>query len=81
MAEPKPTGQTEEQEEYAQAVEIGHKEAARLCRDGVRKVKIQLELNLTKDAKKKKKGLYKSQRVSHGEGVQGSNFLIHWINA
>ena len=45
------------------------------------KLKSKLELNLTKDAKKNKKGLYKSQRVSHGEGVQGSNFLIHWINA
>ena len=36
-----------------------YKEAARLCRDGVRKAKAQLELNLARDAKKNKKGFYR----------------------
>jgi len=31
-----------------------YKEAAQLCRDGVRKAKAQLELNLARDAKNKK---------------------------
>ena len=31
-----------------------HKEAARLCRDGVRKAKVQLQLGLVRDAKQKK---------------------------
>ena len=30
-----------------------------MCRDGVRKVKTQLELNLSKHAKNKKKGFYR----------------------
>ena len=30
-----------------------------MCRDGVRKAKVQLELNLAKDAKNKKKGFYR----------------------
>ena len=34
-------------------------EAARLCRDGVRKAKAQLELNLEKSAKNNKKGFYR----------------------
>ena len=33
-----------------------YKDAARLCRDGVRKAKAQLELNLTRGAKMNKKG-------------------------
>ncbi|KFR14245.1 hypothetical protein N306_11783, partial [Opisthocomus hoazin] len=33
-----------------------YREAARLCRDGVRKAKAQLELNLARDAKNNKKG-------------------------
>ena len=36
-----------------------YKEAARLCRDGVRKAKAQLELNLARDVKKNKKGFYR----------------------
>ena len=36
-----------------------YNEATRLCRDGVRKIKDQLELNLAKDAKKNKKVLYR----------------------
>ena len=36
-----------------------HREAARLCRDGVRKAKAQLELNLARDAKNNKKGFYR----------------------
>ena len=34
-----------------------YREAARLCRDGIRKAKAQLELNLARDAKNNKKGL------------------------
>ena len=33
-----------------------HKDAARLCGDGVRKTKVRLELNLAKDAKNNKQG-------------------------
>ena len=33
--------------------------AARLCRDEVRKAKVQLELNLASDAKSNKKGFYR----------------------
>jgi len=53
---------TEKQEENAQAVGRGastieaYKEAARQCREGVRKAKDQLELNLARSAKKNKKG-------------------------
>ena len=36
-----------------------YKEPAWLCRDGVRKAKAQLELNLARDAKKNKKGFYR----------------------
>ncbi|KAK4815257.1 hypothetical protein QYF61_023993 [Mycteria americana] len=35
------------------------RDAARLCRDGVRKAKAQLELNLARDAKNSKKGFYR----------------------
>jgi len=42
-----------------------------LCRDAVRKAKAQLELNLARDAKKKKKGFYRyvSQRRKLKESV------------
>ncbi|KAK4814463.1 hypothetical protein QYF61_018981, partial [Mycteria americana] len=36
-----------------------YRDAARLCRDGVRKAKEQLELNLARDAKNNKKGFYR----------------------
>ena len=36
-----------------------YKEAARLCRDGVRKAKAQLEFNFARDAKKNKKEFYR----------------------
>ncbi|KAK4808500.1 hypothetical protein QYF61_005817 [Mycteria americana] len=36
-----------------------YRDAARLCRDGVRKAKVQLELNLARDAKNNKKGFYR----------------------
>ncbi|KAK4806963.1 LOW QUALITY PROTEIN: hypothetical protein QYF61_027330 [Mycteria americana] len=36
-----------------------YRDAARLCRDGVRKAKAQLELNLARDAKNNKKGFYR----------------------
>jgi len=36
-----------------------YRDAAGLCRDGVRKVKAQLELDLARGAKKNKKGFYR----------------------
>ena len=47
-----------------------HKEAARLCRDGVRKAKAQLEL--AKDAKKNKKDFYRhlNQKKKVQEGIR-----------
>ncbi|KFR08823.1 hypothetical protein N306_10297, partial [Opisthocomus hoazin] len=48
-----------------------YREAARLGRDGVRKVKAQLELNLARDAKNNKKGFYRyvSQKKKVKESV------------
>jgi len=46
-----------------------YKEAARLCRDGVRKAKAQLELNLASNAKNKKgfySYLHKKKKVHKG---------------
>ena len=62
MAELGPTGQTGEQEENAQAVKVGgrkeeYTDADRLCREGVRKAKAQLELDLAMGAKKNKERL------------------------
>ena len=36
-----------------------YRDAARLCRDEVRKAKAQLELDLARGAKKNKKGFYR----------------------
>jgi len=36
-----------------------YRDAAWFCRDGIRKVKVQLELNLARDAKNNKKGFYR----------------------
>ena len=36
-----------------------YRDTARLCRDGVRKAKARLELNLARDAKNNKKGFYR----------------------
>jgi len=36
-----------------------YRNAARLCRDEVRRAKVQLELNLARDAKNNKKGFYR----------------------
>ncbi|KFZ48948.1 hypothetical protein N338_11822, partial [Podiceps cristatus] len=36
-----------------------YRDTARLCRDGVRRAKVQLELNLARDAKNNKKGFYR----------------------
>jgi len=48
-----------------------YREAARLCRDGVRKAKAQLELNLARDAKNNKKGFsrYVSRKKMFKESV------------
>ena len=48
-----------------------YKEAARLCRVGIRKAKAQLELSLAKDAKKNKKGFYRylNQKRKDQEGI------------
>ena len=58
MAELKSAGQTKGQEGNAQAVEAGtgilgeeYRDAALLCRDGVRRATVWLELNLARDAK------------------------------
>jgi len=65
MAELRHAGQTKEQEGTAQAMEAGrvyweeYRDTAWLCRDGVRKTKAWLELNLTRDAKSNKKGCYR----------------------
>ncbi|KAK4823022.1 LOW QUALITY PROTEIN: hypothetical protein QYF61_024824 [Mycteria americana] len=39
-----------------------YRDAARLCRNGVRKAKAQLELNLARDTKNNKKGFYRKGR-------------------
>jgi len=36
-----------------------YRDAAWLCRGGVRKIKVQMELNLARDAENNKKGFYK----------------------
>ncbi|KFQ14520.1 hypothetical protein N330_10734, partial [Leptosomus discolor] len=36
-----------------------HRDSAQLCRNGIRKAKVQLELNLARDAKNDKKGFYR----------------------
>ncbi|KFR01676.1 hypothetical protein Y956_12986, partial [Nipponia nippon] len=36
-----------------------YRDAARLCKDGIRKVKARLELNLARDARNNKKGFYR----------------------
>jgi len=48
-----------------------YRDAAQLCRDGVRKAKAQLELNLARDAKYNKKGFcrYVSQKRKVKESV------------
>jgi len=77
MAEPGPAGQTGEQEGNAQAVEAGTgnlgaiRDAARLCRDGVRKAKDQLEMDLARGAKNNKKGFYRyiNQKNKIQEGI------------
>jgi len=39
-----------------------YRDAARLCGDGIRKTKVQLELNLARDAKNNNKGFYSQKR-------------------
>jgi len=48
-----------------------YRDAARLCRDGVRKTKAQMELNLARDAVNNKKGFYRhvSQKRKVKESV------------
>ena len=46
------------------------KEAARLCRYGVRKAKAQLKLKLARDAKKNKKGFYRYRYLNQKRKVQ-----------
>jgi len=68
MAESRPAGQTKGQEGTAHSTGSGsrdrvswekYRDAARLCRDEVRRAKVQLELNLARDAKNNKKGCYR----------------------
>ncbi|PKU31777.1 hypothetical protein llap_17920 [Limosa lapponica baueri] len=48
-----------------------YKDMSQLCRDGVKKAKAQLELNLARDAKNNKKGIYRyvSQKRKVKESV------------
>jgi len=48
-----------------------YRDAAQLCRDGVRRTKVWLELNLARDAKNNKKGFcrYVSQKRKVKESV------------
>ena len=53
-----------------------YKEAARLCRDGVRKAKAPCVLNLARDARKNKKGFYRylNQKTKVQEGLPHSEW-------
>ena len=77
MAESRPAGQTKGQEGKHRQWKQGqvsweeYRDAAQLCRDGIRKVKAHLELNLARDAKNNKKGFYRyvSQKRKVKESV------------
>jgi len=59
-----------------------YRDAARLCRDGVRKAKARLELNLAGDAKNIKKGCYRyvSQKRKVKESVPPCRArLANWL--
>jgi len=49
-----------------------YRDTAQLCRDGIRKAKVQLELNLAKDAKKNRKSFYRyvSQKRKVKESIR-----------
>jgi len=59
MAESRPAGQTKGKQEMHRQWKQGqvsweeYRDAAQLCRDGIRKAKAQLELNVARDAKNK----------------------------
>ena len=58
-----------------------YRDAAQLCRDGVKKAKAQLELNWARDAKNNKKGFYRyvSQKRKLKESVpHRSARLANW---
>jgi len=65
MAELRPAGQTKGKREPHREWKQGqvsweeYREAARLCRDEVRKAKARLELSLARDAKNNEKGFYR----------------------
>ena len=48
-----------------------YRDAARLCRDGIRKAKDQLEMDLARGAKNNKKGFYRyiNQKNKIQEGI------------
>jgi len=48
-----------------------YRDAAQLCRGGVRKAKVQMRLNLARDAKDSKKGFYRyvSQKMKVKERI------------
>jgi len=52
-----------------------YRDAAQFCKDGVRKAKAQLELNLARDTKNNKKGFYRY--VSQKRKVKESIFHHH----
>ena len=55
----------------------GYRAAAQLCRDGVRKAKVWMELNLARDAKTSKKGFY--SYVSQKRKVK-EHYLSIWTS-
>ncbi|KFZ65688.1 hypothetical protein N338_12981, partial [Podiceps cristatus] len=71
LVKPKGKKETHRQWKQGQASWEEYREAARLCRDGVRKAKAQLELNLVRNAKNNKKGFYRyvSQKRKVKESV------------
>jgi len=77
MAELRPAGQSKGQEELQRQWMQGqvsweeYTDAAQLCRDGVRRAKVRLQLNLASDTKNNKKGFYRyvSQKRKVKESV------------
>jgi len=55
MAESRLAGQTKRQWEQGQVCYEGYRDTARLRRNGIKKAKAQLEMNLARDAKNNKK--------------------------
>ena len=59
LVEPKRKKEMHRQWKQGHASWEEYRDAARVCRDGIRKAKAQLELNLARDVKNHKKGFYR----------------------